>query len=167
VAGILCVSVATLTLEYYPVQQRSYRISSDRGTLYTSPEIGQGFSQALAFLEAAKRKSQRVAVLPEDTALYFLSGTDAPSRWYIVTPQVLPPGETTAKYIEGLERADVRYVVVSDRATPEFGLPVFGIDYGQQIFAWLEKNYRVAQRIGDYEAVAYPREWGALVYERK
>ena len=166
-AGVLCLSLAALTLEYYPIQSRSYMVTSDRGALYTTPEVGKGFSQALTFLESAKRKSQRVVVMPEDTALYFFSGTNAPSRWYIVTPQVLPPGETTARYIEELGRADVRYVLVSDRATPEFGLPVFGVDYGQQIFAWLESDFRIVQRIGKYEPVAFPREWGALVYERK
>ena len=105
--------------------------------------------------------------MPEDTALYFFSATSAPSRWFIVTPQVLPPGDATANYLEELDRANLRYVIISDRATPEFGLPVFGVDYGQQIFAWLQKNYRVVQRIGDYQPVAFPREWGALVYERK
>jgi hypothetical protein len=166
-AGILCISVITLTLEYYPIHQRSYMVSSERGTLYTSPAVGKGFSQALAFLESARLRAQRVVVMPEDTALYFFSGAAAPSRWYIVTPQLLPPGDTTAKYIEELDRADIRYVLVSDRATPEFGLPVFGVDYGQQIFTWLESDYRLVQRIGEYEPVAYPREWGALVYERK
>ena len=139
-AGILCLSVAALTLEYYPIRSRSYPVSSDRGTLYTTPEVGRAFSQALAFLESARQKSQRVVVMPEDTALYFFSGTSAPSRWYIVTPQVLPPGETTDKYIAELERSDIHYVIVSDRATPEFGLPVFGVDYGQQIFAWLQST---------------------------
>jgi hypothetical protein len=167
VAGIMCLSVLTLTIEYYPIEQRSFMVSSNRGALYTSPEVGKGFSQALAFLESARQKSQGVAIMPEDTALYFLSGTIAPSRWYIVTPQVLPPGDATSKYIEEVERAHVRYVLVSDRATPEFGLPLFGVDYGQQIRMWLEMNFRVVQRIGDYEPVAFPREWGALVYERK
>ena len=170
-AGILCLSMMTLTLEYYPIRSRSYMVSSDRGTLYATPEVGKAFSQALVFLESAKQKSQRVVVMPEDTALYFFSGdflraTGAPSRWYIVTPQVLPPGEATAQYIQDLERAGIHYVIVSDRATPEFGLPIFGVDYGQQIFAWLGKNFRVVKRIGDYEPVASPREWGALVYER-
>jgi hypothetical protein len=165
-AGILCLSVLTLTLEYYPVQQRSFMVSSDRGTLFTTPEIGKGFSQTLTFLESARRRSQPVLVIPEDTSLYFFSGTIAPSRWYIVTPQVLPPGEPTAKYIQELDRADLRYVIVSDRATPEFGLPVFGVDYGQEILAWIKKNFHVVKRIGDYEPVAFPREWGALVYER-
>lgn len=167
IAGILCVSVATLTLDYYPVAQRSYAVSSERGMLYATPEIGKGFGEALAFLDSAKRQSQRVAILPEDTSLYFFSGTSAPSRWYIVTPQVLPPGQATADYIQELERADLRYILVSDRATPEFVLPIFGVDYGRQIAAWIEEHYRLAGQIGDYEPVAFPRQWGALIYERR
>jgi hypothetical protein len=166
-AAILCASVVALTLDYYPIRERSYVVSSERGLIYTSPEVGKGYSQALAFLESAKRQAQRVVVLPEDTSLYFLSGTSAPSRWYLVLPQVLAPGQPTVDYIEELERADPRYILVSDRATPEFGLPVFGVDYGQPILAWIKEHYRVAQQIGNYQPVAFPREWGALIYERK
>jgi hypothetical protein len=165
-ATILCLSMMSLTFEYYPVNQRPFRVFSERGALYTSPSVGKGFSQALTFIESAKRRSQAVVVMPEDTALYFFSGTTAPSRWYIVTPQVLPPGVATAKYIEELDRANVHYVIVSDRATPEFGLPLFGVDYGQQISAWLNRNFHVVQRIGDYQPIAFPSEWGALIYER-
>jgi len=166
-AAILCASVVALTLDYYPIRERSYVVSSERGTLYTSPELGKGYSQALGFLESAKRNSERVVILPEDTSLYFLSETSAPSRWYLVLPQVLPPGQATTDYIQELKRADPRYILVSDRATPEFGLPLFGVDYGQQIMAWIREHYRVTQTIGDYQPVAFPREWGALVYERR
>jgi hypothetical protein len=166
-AGVLCVSILALTFNYYPVHQRSYRVSTARGTLFATPSVGKPFSQVLAFMENAKRLSQEVVVMPEDTGLYYLSGTVAPSRWYIVTGQVLPPGETTARYVEELERANIRYVILSDRAIPEYGIPVFGVDYGLQISAWLQENYRVVQRIGNYEAVAEPKEWGVLIYERK
>lgn len=165
-AAILCLSMVSLTFEYYPVNQRPFRVFSERGALYTSRSVGEGFFRALTFIESASRKSQRVVVMPEDTALYFFSGTTAPSRWYIVTPQVLPPGAATAEYIEELDRADVHYVIVSDRATPEFGLPIFGVDYGRQILKWLNTNFHVVQRIGDYQPVAFPEAWGALVYER-
>ncbi len=166
-AFVLCLSTLALTLERYPIRQRSYPISSERGLLYASPELGRGFSQALAFLEAAKQASQSVVILPEDTSLYFLSGTLAPSRWYLVLPQVLAPGKATSDYLAELERANPRYILITDRSTTEFGLPVFGIDYGQRILAWVKQHYRVTRQIGDFEPVAYPRAWGALVYERQ
>ena len=167
VAGILCISLVASTLPNYPIGQRPSKISSERGTIYAATPFGEYFSQVLAFMESAKQRSERVVVMPEDTALYFFSGTSAPSRWYLVMPHLLAPGEATAKYIDELERANIRYVIVSDRATPEYGLPLFGIDYAQQVLAWVHEHYRVVQRIGGYEAVAHPREWGVLIYERK
>lgn len=167
VAGVLCVSMMALMVNYYPVGRQSYRVSSPRGTLFVSPSAGKAYSQVLAFMEHARRSSQGVVVMPEDTALYYLGETVAPSRWYIVTGQVLPPGEATARYVEELDRANIRYVIVSDRATPEYGIPLFGVDYGLPISAWLAKNYRIVRQIGDYQAVAYPKEWGVLIYERK
>jgi hypothetical protein len=167
VAGILCISLVASTLPNYPIGQRPSKISSERGTIYAAAPFGEYFSQVMAFMESAKQRSERVVVMPEDTALYFFSGTGAPSRWYLVLPQVLAPGDATAKYIDELERANIRYVIVSDRATPEYGRPVFGIDYAQQVLAWVHEHYRVVQRIGEYEAVAHPSEWGVLIYERK
>jgi hypothetical protein len=166
-AGILCLSMVAMTFQNYPIGERPSKISSARGTLYAAAPFGDTFSQVLAFLKAAKQRSQRFVLLPEDTALYFFSDTTAPSRWYVVIPPDLPPGEATAKYIDELERANLRYVIVSNRATPEYGLPLFGVDYGQPIFTWLHQHYHVIQRIGDYEAVPYPREWGVLIYERR
>ena len=165
--GVLCVSMVALTFSHYPVYLRSYRVSSERGALVAAPSAGKAFSQVLAFIENAKRSSQRVVVMPEDTALYYFSGTVAPSRWYMVTGQVLPPGDPTARYIDELERANIRYVVLSNRSCAAFEIPLFGVDYGWQIRAWLDANYRVVRQIGNYEAVADPKEWGVLIYERK
>jgi hypothetical protein len=166
-AGILCVSLVSLTLRAYPILHRSSVVSSARGTLYTEAPFGDDFSELLAFVESAKQKSERFVVLPEDTALYFFSGTFAPSRWYAVIPPDLPPGQVTANYIDELERADLRYVIVSNRATPEYRLPLFGVDYGQPIMAWVNQHYQVVRQIGQYAAVPFPREWGVLIYERK
>lgn len=167
IAALCCAGVAALTLEYYPVAQRNFVVSSERGTLYTTPEIGKGFQEAIAFLERARRDGQNAVILPEDTFLYFFSGTLAPSRWYMALPQALAPGRLTQEYIDELDLARPRYILVSDRATPEFGLPLFGVDYAQPIQAWIEQHYRVVQSLGDYRQVQYPRAWGALVYERR
>lgn len=166
-AGILCLSLVSLTFQSYPITHRPSVVSSARGTLYTEAPFGDNFSELLAFVESAKQKSERFVVLPEDTALYFFSGTFAPSRWYAVIPPDLPPGQVTANYIDELERADLRYVIVSNRATPEYKLPLFGIDYGQPIMAWVKEHYQVVRQIGQYAAVPFPREWGVLIYERK
>jgi hypothetical protein len=166
-AGALCVSMVALTFGYYPIHQRTYKVSSERGTLYAAPSVGRPFSQVLAFMEQCKRSSQNVVIMPEEAALYYFSGTVAPSRWYIVRNDALAPGEPTARYIDELERANIRYVILSYQAASEDGTPLFGVDYGQQIHAWIERNYRVVRQIGNSKTVMTPKDWGVLIYERK
>lgn len=166
-SGLMCCGVACITLPYYPIQERPFLISSQRGSVYTDQATGETFSTVLAFLESAKSRSERFAIMPEEVSLYYFSATLAPSRWYELTPGVLPPGEATSRYLEELDRAQVKYVILSNRATPEYGVPIFGTDYNQTIYRWLEQNFKVIAKVGAYERVARPANWGVLIYERK
>jgi hypothetical protein len=166
VSIVLCSGVLACTAVNYPLHQRPFKVSSDRGSFRTTPVTGQAYAQVLAFLEGAKSRSESFVILPEDTALYYLSASYAPSRWYVLIPPVLPPSEQ-ASYIADLERAHVKYVLVSNRATPEYGKPIFGIDYNQEIYRWIQQNFEIKTRIGSPERVWYPAEWGVEIYERK
>ena len=166
-SALSCCGVASITLLYYPVQERTFLISSPRGSLYTDQRTGEAFTKVLAFLESAKSRSEHFAVMPEDTSLYYFSATLAPSRWYDLTPGVLPPGAATSRYLDELDRAQVKYVVLSDRSTPAYRVPIFGADYDQPIYQWLQQNFDVVAKIGDYERVPHPAHWGVLIYARK
>jgi hypothetical protein len=41
------------------------------------------------------------------------------------------------------------YIALVHKDTSEFGYQFFGRDYGQQVYAWIEENYRPAALIGD------------------
>jgi hypothetical protein len=121
--------------------------------------------EALQFIDSAKRHNEKVLVLPEETTLYFFSETSAPSSWYVATPGVIPEG-WIASYLSEMDRQRVRYVLLSNRGTPEYGTPIFGQDYNQELYAWIQRNYRPVRTIGHYERVAVPKQWAAMVYER-
>jgi len=164
---LCCGLLAIMGLINFTGNRRTFLIHSPRGSIYTDQSIGEGYSKVLAFLDSVKSRSEPFVTMPEDTSLYYFSATLAPSRWYVLTPGVLPPGELTSKYLEELDRARVKYVILSNRATPEYGVPIFGADYNQPIYRWLEQNFRVIEKIGAYERVPFPDQWGALIYERK
>lgn len=164
---LLCCGLIAITLMYYAVHRRTWLISSSRGSMYTDKWTGEAFSQVLAFLSEAKSRSERFVVLPEEAAFYYFTGTLAPSRWYVLVPGILPPGEPTLAYLADLDRAHIKYVVLSDRATPEYGAAIFGADYNREIYAWLQQNFKIIRKYGMYEQVAQPAHWGALIYERK
>jgi hypothetical protein len=164
---LLCCGVLALTLEHYPIHRRPFLIRSSRGNIYTPQSTGEAFVNVLAFLNAAKARSEPFVVMPEEMALYFFSGTTAPNRRNIVTPCILPTGEATTQYLAALDRVPVRYVILSDRATPEYGTPLFGRDYDRDVHRWLQENFTVTVQIGKYERVPEPAAWGVIVYERR
>jgi len=166
VSIVLCIGVLACTAVRYPLHQRPFKVSSERGSFRTTRSMGQAYTQVLSFLEGATSRSERFVILPEDTALYYLSASYAPSRWYVLIPPVLPPSEQTS-YIADLERAHLKYVVLSNRVTPEYGKPIFGIDYNQEIYNWIQQNFEIRTRMGKPEGVWNPAEWGVVIYERK
>jgi hypothetical protein len=166
VSIVLCIGVLACTAVQYPLHRRPFKVSSERGGFRTTRSTGQAYAQVLSFLEGATSRSESFVILPEDTALYYLSASYAPSRWYVLIPPVLPPSEQ-ASYIADLERAHLKYVVLSNRATPEYGKPIFGIDYKQEIYNWIQQNFEIRTRVGSPERVQKPAEWGVVIYERK
>ena len=164
---LLCCGLIVIMIPYYRVDKRQFLISSPRGSIYTDQWTGESYIRLLTFLDSVKPRSGLFVTMPEDVSLYYFSSTIAPSRWYSLAPGILPPGELTLSYLQELDRIKVKYVILSNRSTPEFGVPIFGEDYNQTVYQWLEQNYKVIEQVGDYERVAYPSHWGALIYERK
>jgi hypothetical protein len=165
-AAVLCCGLLSLTVtEYRAVRSRSFPIRSARGEVYESQTTGEAFAGVLAFLQQARTRSESFAVWPEEAALYYFAAATAPSRWWDLTPGILPPGEATSHFLEELESHNVKYVALSDRDSPEYGLPTFGIDYNQQVYRWLTLNFRVIRTFGDYQRVN-PRHWAVQIWER-
>jgi hypothetical protein len=121
----------------------------------------------LTFLNEAKAHSEKFVVWPEDAALYYFTSTTAPARWDHLTPGLLPTGEVTSQFLNDLDRQQVKYVALSNRANPEYGVPIFGIDYNQQPYHWLQQNFRVVRTFGDYQRISYPPHWAVQIWERK
>src|SRR5262249_29318254 len=79
---------------------------------------------------------------PEDTSMYFLSGTRAPLRIYDFTPGILAPGKMTEEFLHDLEASKVKYLLWSNRTFPEYGAPMLGKDFDQELAQYLTKHYK-------------------------
>lgn len=164
---LLCGILIFITIPYYyNVHQRQYLISTPRGKIYTDKSTGEGYIRLLTFLDSVKSQSEFFLTIPEDVSLYYFSSTLAPSRWHTLTPGILPPGESTSSYLQDLDRITVKYVILSNRSAPEYGVPIFGEDYNESVYQWLEQNYKVIGQVGHYERVVRPPHWGALIFKR-
>jgi hypothetical protein len=167
-AGLLCFGVLELTAQNYRPQLNPEPAKFERGTISTEPSTAKVVKEAVSFTRQASERSEAVVVWPEELAIYFFSDTLAPSRWTVILPGVLPADQQQS-YIAELERKRVKYVILTDRVTPEYQKPVFGADYNQEVYQWLITKFHVVRQIGAYNRARNPegpKLTGALVWDR-
>ena len=77
----------------------------------------------------------------------FFTGRPNPLKEEITTPGYLDrEGEERA--ISQLVESNTRLVLVTNRATSEFGPKVFGRDYCQTLMQWIEQNFEECAILG-------------------
>jgi len=166
VISALFVLVAARSLYplYHPAPPLSEILQTPRGTIRLSPGKALGYRRALQYIAERSSSGGRVMSLPEDVTLYFLSGTEAPTRVYLTTPGANAPGKMTREFLEEMERSGVTDILWSNRTFPEYGVPRFGADFDRPIGDYIREHFTLAGRIPESAA---PEEWQAEIWRRK
>jgi hypothetical protein len=140
-------------------------LRTERGTIRVSKLMVKNYQIAISFMKEKAARGEAVLSVPEDTSLYFLSGTYCPTRVFTLTPGVLAPGKMTQEIIQEIEKKQVRYLLWSNRTFSEFGVPIFGEDFDREVGDYLKSHYRpVGQLTQNTEPLS---EWSARVWERR
>jgi len=143
-------------------QNRLWPLNTERGVVWIPKQMVDSYLKAIAFMKEKAAAGESVLSVPEDTSLYFLSGTTCPTRVYLFTPGVLVPGKMIKDTISEIEQKKVRYLLWSNRTFTEYGVPVFGKDYDTAFAGYLRLHYRsVGPLIENNEP-----GWNATVWER-
>ena len=138
---IIADAIGTSGLLAYRYRSRNtHRVDTIRGTMIAQPDIGASVDQAIEFIDREVGAGEPFAVMPEGTSLNFFTGHPNPLREEITTPGFLDlEGEERA--IRQLIDSNTQVVMVTNRATPEFGQTVFGRDYCKKLMGWVEENF--------------------------
>jgi hypothetical protein len=140
-------------------------LNTPRGEVRVPQQLAKSYAAAIQFMKAKASSGQSVLSLPEDTSLYFLSGTYCPTRVYFFIPGAVAPGRMMSETINQIENKPVSYLIWSNRTFSEYGAKVFGKDFDQELGAYLESHYRpVGPLIPNADKDA---KWTAVVWERK
>jgi uncharacterized membrane protein len=132
----------------YRYQARStVPISTARGTMITTADMGDAWNEALAYIDQHTRPGDAVAVMPEGTSLDFLSGRRNPLREEITTPGFLDAA-AERRAIAQLDAAHTDLILIPNRPTTEFGPVAFGRDYNQRLMQWIDARYTLCAMFG-------------------
>jgi hypothetical protein len=139
-------------------------LTTERGTIVVKKSLAEQYRAAIQFMKEKNAQGEAVLSVPEDTSLYFLSGTHCPARVFLFNPGIVVPGKMTAEVIDQLEHHNVKYLIWSNRIYPEYGALRFGIDFDQTLGKHLMTHYHRVQPLLP-EPVALG-DWNAYVWER-
>lgn len=145
---ILADVVATAGLLSFRYRDKNtYSLKTDRGTMLAVPDLGQSMDEAISFIKSQTADAEPVAVMPEGTSLNFFTDRPNPLKEEITTPGYLDR-EGEERVISQLMQSNTQLVLVTNRATPEFGPEVFGRDYCQTLMQWIEQNFEQCATFG-------------------
>ena len=103
-------------------------------------DIGKSVNEAIDFIDREVPPGEPLAVMPEGSSLNFFTEHPNPLREEITTPGFLD-SEGEERAIRQLIDSNTQVVMITNRATPEFGAAVFGRDYCQRLMQWVEDNF--------------------------
>jgi hypothetical protein len=140
VTGLIAAEGLGLFLMFFPnPSPQPSALTTSVGTIYTEADIAQLAPQIISFMKAHTRNGKDILVVPEAPILYVLTGMQCPTRWYSLVPGYVAP-EQEAQYIQEVS-ADVKFVLLTNRKVPEYGIEPFGVGYNQSIYRWIMANY--------------------------
>ncbi|OGX38600.1 MAG: hypothetical protein A3D87_05165 [Omnitrophica WOR_2 bacterium RIFCSPHIGHO2_02_FULL_50_17] len=124
-----------------------------KNRIYTaqSPLWFNTVTQAARFLISHVPKHEKILVMPLDPLYLFLSERDSATRQLVFFDHINIPPKQEKEIIAELERQNVQWVVISNRAhSKEQGLGVLGQTYCLLITDYLEHHFQIAAEFGEW-----------------
>jgi hypothetical protein len=165
IACLGCLAVAFfVAAQIYHWTSDNAPLVTERGTIRVRKATARNYAEMIAFMKEKAAQGETVLSVPEDTSLYFLSGTHCPTRVFAFAPGILSPGKMTDELILEIEQKHVRYLIWSNRLFPEYNAPRFGKDFDQTLGDYFTSHYRRIEPAKPYGG--YFGDWHAYIWER-
>lgn len=103
---------------------------------------------AIQWLLEHTQPTDTVVVLPEGVTInYYARRVNPTGQINFMPPEIVMYGESHV--LDRLKAQPPDYCIVIHRETSEYGLDLFGRDYGASIMAWVARNYQPVHRLGE------------------
>lgn len=165
ISGLVAAEGLCLFLMYMPnPSPQPAPVTTSVGTIYTESDIAEIAPVAISFMQTHTKNHNDILVLPEMEILYAFAGMQCPSRWYSLIPGYVAPYQEP-QYIQEIEAADVRYILLSNSDVHPYGIEPFGVGYNQEIYRWMMANYVKIGQLGPLNPS--PKAFAVSIFAKK
>jgi hypothetical protein len=163
--GLACVmAIAYLILMSSVLKGQRYRVGSGPDA-FLADVRGAETQLALQWISENTPKEATVAVVPQGAMINYLARRSNSTPYIVLMPpELMMYGEDSI--LHDFQSHPPDYVLLCHSVTTDYGLPLFGHDYGQILLAWMKDNYQEVVLIGDRPLEA-PNRFGLLLLRRR
>ena len=129
-------------ISQYASAERVWIAGTDR-MLSASEQTSKDIVATAEAVRAAGPRASTLVVFPEGQVLNYLAEKPNPLRQKLYIPGYLRTSNEP-QLLNDLRRTRPDAIVLWPRPTEEYGAAEFGIDYGRDVFAWIERNYALS-----------------------
>jgi hypothetical protein len=161
--AVLTIAIVThLAVQQSYLRWKTHQVSQSADLILADPR-GEMVNAALSVIASRVQSNETLAVLPEGVMLNYLSRR--PSSVPLINFMPLEfaiYGEN--QILELFHQHPPDYIALVHKDTSEYGVRFFGSDYGQTLWAWVQKNYHPVSLIGD--PPLHDKKFGILIVGR-
>jgi hypothetical protein len=129
---------------------KTFPLSFPRGTIYTTPKTGLPMKRTIDYLRMQTEPGAAVAVLPEEQLINFFAETPHPTTDTGVGPGWLATRDDEIRFLQQIEDAGTKFLILSRRKYPEFRAGNFA-SYEPWVVAQLQKTYHLEAKTQYYQ----------------
>ena len=146
--AVLTVTIfAHLEVQQSYLRWKTHPVSQGADLILSDPR-GEMVNAALSAITSRIQSNQTLTVLPEGVMLNYLSRrTSSVPLMNFMPLEFALYGED--RILESFRARPPNYIALVHKDTSEYGFRFFGRDYGQTLWAWVQKNYHPVALIGD------------------
>ncbi len=150
----------------------SHLLSIDQHQVYIANDPGwiQTVKNAVQYIKQHTKKGEHILAIPYDPLYYFLTDRDSAIRDLELTIISMQSSAHEAAIITDIERKDVHYILVSNRAfrSVENDIGIFGKDFAPSLFSYINKNFEPVATFGDWgKNAGWATNHGVEILRRK
>ncbi len=147
VVAIAALLVTTTRISLLRYERHRHGVGSGADA-FIADARGAYVNALLRQMRASVPADATLLVMPEGVMVNYLARRRNPTGFLnFMPPEILLFGED--RILAGFERNAPDYVALVHKRTVEYGLPYFGVDYGRDLIAWVDRDYELMTRIGD------------------
>ncbi len=129
------------------LSEKNIKIETENGIVYSNDYYGNSIKELISYINDNTRDNDKILVLPETTAINFLTKRSSDNKFYSLIPLYIETfGEENI--IERLYNNKPKYIVISNYDTSNYYYSYFGQDYAQQIYDYILTNYAPIKQVG-------------------